>query len=114
MRNPQAILDEMDALGREMASVNDDIRAQGLAMAEAERQYHLLLAQHLLRSRADSVPATIAGDLARGDAAVAAARFARDASDVRFQAARHRAADLRASMEALRSQIAWLKAELEG
>lgn len=52
-----------------------ELRKSGKEYAEAQRTYRTLLAQEILRLRAEGMPVTIIGDLARGNDKVADAKF---------------------------------------
>lgn len=52
-----------------------DLRARGVAYADAYRRYRMLLSQELLRLRDEGMPVTIAYDVARGKEEIANAKF---------------------------------------
>ncbi|WP_424236384.1 hypothetical protein [Bhargavaea ginsengi] len=81
---------------RRLNKSTEEIFHLARARAETERAYAIELSKTLLRLRAEGVPATLCGDLARGE--VADYRFERD-----LATERHRSA--LAAMEALSVEI---------
>lgn len=61
-------------------------RTSGAALAENERDYRAALARETLRLRAEGVPVTVIGDVARGDPLIADLRCARDCSEAVYRA----------------------------
>lgn len=66
---------QIEELTKELNEGLKDLRARGVAYAQAYANYRKLLAQELLILRDAKVPVTIAGDLARGKEEVANAKF---------------------------------------
>ena len=77
----------MDTLGDHDAAIGQ-MRVDGRAYAERERDYRIALASKIAALREEGMPATITPDLARGDTHVAALRFERDLARVEWEADR--------------------------
>lgn len=71
---------------------------RGRAYAEAEMKYRIAFAKKILLLKNEGYPATLIGDLCRGDKEIARLRFERDVAEV----------DLKANQEAI--QVYKLKA----
>lgn len=95
-RNPapydfaQAIAATRKAAEMQMAA-EDGVREAARALAEAERQYRMALAQEILAAHADGKAWTVSPDLARGEKRVADLRYARDVAEGVLKAADQRA-----------------------
>jgi hypothetical protein len=70
------------------AAAEAETRRAYALYAEAERAYRKALAKEIVRQRANSVAATVAADVARGDQHVAELRYRRDVSEGVVEAAR--------------------------
>lgn len=64
-----------------------EIGPRGKAYADAEKAYRVALADTILRFKADGYPATLVGDLARGDKEVSRLKVARDCAEALYKAA---------------------------
>ena len=78
---------------------------RGLALAEAERDYRIALAEKMLILRGESQPATLVGDLARGDREVAMAKFNRDCAEAVYDSSREAINVYKKEIDVLREQI---------
>ena len=77
--------------------------------AEAERAYREALAKEITRLRANSVPVTVAADLARGDEHVAKLRYQRDVAEGIVEAAKQSGWRLQANRRDGHEFIDWSK-----
>lgn len=64
-----------------------ELGKRGRAKAEAEADYRVALAQEMLKKREDGFPATLIGDLCRGEKHIAKLKFERDVAETMYQAA---------------------------
>ena len=89
-----------------------ECKARGRAAAEAEREYRVRLAEKILALRDQKLPATLIGDLARGDKDVAMLQFERDCAEVVYDNAREAVNVYKRQIDVLREQIEreWSKA----
>lgn len=74
-----------------MAALDEELarcRSSAAALAENERDYRAALAKETLRLRAEGVPVTVIGDIARGNPEIAALRCTRDCSQAVYDASR--------------------------
>lgn len=78
---------------------------RGRAYAEAEQSYRVALAQKMLVLRDQGFPATLIGDLARGDKEVARLKLDRDCSEAVYDSAREAINVYKKQIDVLREQI---------
>ena len=89
-----------------------ECKTRGRAAAEAEQAYRVKLAEKILLLREDKYPATLIGDLARGDREVAQLKFERDCAEVVYDNAKEAVNVFKRQIDVLREQIEreWSKA----
>lgn len=89
-----------------------ECKNRGRAAAEAEQKYRMKLADKILELRDQKLPATLIGDLARGDKDVAMLKFERDCAEVVYDNAREAVNVYKRQIDVLREQIEreWSKA----
>lgn len=89
-----------------------ECKNRGRAAAEAEQKYRMKLAEKMLELRDQKLPATLIGDLARGDKDVAMLKFERDCAEVVYDNAREAVNVYKRQIDVLREQIEreWSKA----
>ena len=68
------LLIEMNKLRELLKAANGEFKSRGMAYAKAYSNYRKLLAQELLKLKAEGMPVTIAYDIARGIEEVANAK----------------------------------------
>ena len=82
-----------------------ECKTRGRAAAEAEQAYRVKLAEKILLLREDKFPATLIGDLARGDREVAQLEFERDCAEVVYDNAKEAVNVFKRQIDVLREQI---------
>lgn len=82
-----------------------ECKSRGRAAAEAERSYRVKLAEKILMLREGGYPATLIGDLARGDREVASLKFERDCAEVVYENAQEAINVYKRQIDVLREQI---------
>lgn len=82
-----------------------ETKSRGRAMAESERAYRVKLAERILILRESGYPATLIGDLARGDKEVADLKFERDCAEVVYENAKEAVLAYKKQIDVLREQI---------
>lgn len=89
-----------------------ECKNRGRAAAEAEQKYRMKLAEKILELRDQKFPATLIGDLARGDKDVAMLKFERDCAEVVYDNAKEAVNVYKRQIDVLREQIEreWSKA----
>jgi len=89
-----------------------ECKTRGRAAAEAEKTYRVKLAEKMLELRDQKFPATLIGDLARGDKDVAMLKFERDCAEVVYENAQEAINVYKRQIDVLREQIEreWSKA----
>jgi len=89
-----------------------ECKSRGRAAADAEQKYRIKLAEKMLELRDQKLPATLIGDLARGDKDVAMLKFERDCAEVVYDNAKEAVNVYKRQIDVLREQIEreWSKA----
>ena len=82
-----------------------ECKTRGRAAAEAEQTYRVALANKILLLRENGLPATLIGDVARGDKDVAKLKFGRDCAEVVYDNAREAVNCYKKQIDVLREQI---------
>ena len=82
-----------------------ECKTRGQAAAEAEREYRIKLAEKILLLREQGLPATLIGDVARGDKVVAQLKFERDCAQVVYDNAKEAVLAFKKQIDVLREQI---------
>ena len=87
-----------------------ELRKRGYAKAVAEREYRKALASRemQLRSKGNSIPANLAYDIARGQESEL--RYKRDIAEIEYEVCKDRLRNEREQINALRSLIAFDRA----
>lgn len=82
-----------------------ECKTRGQAAADAERVYRIKLAEKMLFLREQGIPATMVGDIARGDKTVAQLKFERDCAQVVYDNAQEAVMVYKKQIDVLREQI---------
>ena len=110
--NPQQIIDNMNKCLRAMQQGNMQYKTLGLKKTAAEEKYRVALQKEIARLKLEGYKVTIIPDLARGNKEVARLRLERDVADVNYETCRNSLRYCEKELEILRSQLAWIKSEL--
>lgn len=110
--NPQQIIDNMNKCLISMQQGNTQYKTLGLKKAKAEYDYRIVLQKETARLKLQGTKVTIISDLSRGNEEVARLRLERDIADVNYETCRNSLRYCEKELEILRSQLAWLKSEL--
>ena len=101
----QDLINELNEYRQNLDRAIDEIKARGKAKAEAERDYRIELAKKILELRADGIPVSIIGDLARGDEKIANLKMKRDIEESLYEANMQRIYECKINIDWLQSQI---------
>ena len=110
--NPQEIIDKMNKCLKAMQQGNVQYKTLGLKKAQSEQNYRVALQKEMARLKLEGTKVTIIPDLARGNEEVARLRLERDTTDIAYETCRNSLRYCERELEILRSQLAWLKSEL--
>lgn len=110
--NPQQIINKMNECLRAMQQGNVQYKTLGLKKSKAEHDYRIALQKETARLKLEGTKVTIISDLSRGNEEVARLRLERDVADVNYETCRNSLRYCEKELEILRSQLAWLKSEL--
>lgn len=101
----QDLINELNEYRHNLNRAIDEIKARGKAKAEAEKDYRVELAKKILKLRADGIPVSIIGDLARGDEKIANLKMKRDIEESLYEANMQRIYECKINIDWLQSQI---------
>lgn len=74
----QSVIEQMQQTAQKLRIATSEIFTLVREKAEAERNYRIELAKEIARLRFEKTPATLVGDLARGNESIANLKFKRD------------------------------------
>lgn len=96
-----SVTQEIHNASKRLSKSADALFSLGRAKAEAERDYRSILAQEMLKLRADGMAATLIPDIARGN--VAEHLFQRDFTETQFKAGIEAADAIKTQVSALQT-----------
>jgi len=111
--NPAQVMQGMLDDKRLLASKNAEYLRLLQQRAETERLYNIAVADRTLKFKADGHPISIISNLVKGDKYVAGLKKNLDLADGMAKANHESMKDVRASIDAARSYLSWLKAEMQ-
>lgn len=79
------LITEMQALARRLDETIDEYAKAGVALADAEQNYNIILRQKALIEKDAGVAVTFIQNYLRGDEEVAKARWLRDVQEARYK-----------------------------
>lgn len=109
---PGEIVEKLNTCVIAMQKGNMELKSLGLKKAKAEREYRIALQKEMLRLKTEGYKVTIIPDMARGKEEVANLRLNRDVAESTYYCCRDGIKYLETEIDILRSQLAWLKAEM--
>lgn len=87
MMSGQDLISELGAKVEMTDKALRELGARGRAYAQAERDYRVALSQKILEEREKGLPATLIGDICRGNKQIAALKFERDVAETVYKSA---------------------------
>ena len=99
------LLIEMNKLKELLNVANGEFKSRGIAYAKAYSNYRKLLAQELLRLKAEGMPVTIAYDIARGTEEVANAKEQEIITECLYKSCQEAINSYKLQMKILQEQI---------
>ena len=105
-------LELLEKSKKTLDSLTEELRKRGYSKAMAEREYRKALAvkEVALKSRGNNYPANMAIDIAKGTPEIADLRYKRDIAEIEYERCKDRLRNERSNIEAIRSLIAWDRA----
>jgi len=110
--NPQGILDNLNRKGRDLSLKNEETQELIQKRADAERNFQVALAQTITKLKIDGTPITVIKDLAKGDKVVANLKYELDIAEGILRACYKSMDVITTQIDVLRSQLSWLKGEM--
>ena len=98
------VLELQDKLEKLNISIQE-LRKSGTALAEAEKDYKILLRQECLKLRDEGMPVTLIDRICYGIPSVAEARFKRDVAEAKYKANQEAINTFKLEIRILQNQI---------
>ncbi len=98
------LITEIIQLSQDMEKSIEDQEEYGRKLAEAERDYQVVLRKKALEEKADGTPVTFISQFIRGDEEIAEKRMQRDIAEALYQAAKDRTVGIRLRIKIVDAQ----------
>ena len=112
MPNPDALLKSLEKKMRELSLRNADYRDLMLSKAKAQEDYSVSYAKKMFELKGGGQSITLIPKLSEGDKHVAELKFKLDVAEALVRANLQSQKNIHAVMDGIRSELAWLKAEM--
>jgi hypothetical protein len=99
-----SLIEEIIQLSADMDKSIEDQEEYGRKLAEAERDYQVVLRKKALEEKADGTPVTFISQFIRGDEEIAEKRMQRDIAEALYQAAKDRTVGIRLRIKIVDAQ----------
>lgn len=110
--NPQEIFDKLNSCILALQQGNEVQKQLGLKKAEAEKKFRIKYNQKMLQLKAEGCQTTLITALTKSDPGVAELGMQRDIAESDYYTCISATENLRLEIETLRTQIAWLRSEM--
>ena len=111
--SPLEIIDKLNLAVLTLGRGNEELKRLGEIKAKTRRDYAVALNQEILKLKSEDTRATYMIELAKGNEKVADLRLKKDIAECCYFAALDSQNVLKMEIEILRSQLSFLKAEME-
>ena len=105
LMNGQDLFMEMQDKQKLLEQALKELGRRGRAKADSEQKYRVALAQEILIKRDAGFPATLIGDLCRGEKHIAKLKFERDVAETMYAAAMEAIMSYKLTIRVLSDQI---------
>ena len=107
----QDMILDMQRLTKMLDASARALSRRGRDAAQAEKDYRMELAKCILTLRSEGMPATVIGDIARGDPGIASLKMSRDTAEAVYDAAKEYVNVLKIQIRVLEATIAreWVR-----
>ena len=107
------LLKELQRKNNELTISIKELRKNGTALAEAERDYKMKLTQEVLKLKSEKMPATLIDIMVYGVPEVAEKRFKRDVADAMYNANKEHINVTKLQLKIIQAQLdkEWTNAE---
>ena len=110
--NPNELFEKLDKCIAALGRGNITLKQLALKKDNTENLYRIALRKEILKLKLEGQPATLINDLAKGEEKVAKLRLERDIAKDSYYVCLNALDNLKIEIEVLRSQLAFIKAEL--
>ena len=114
MKSPPELLQIIEKLCRQLTNKNDEYQQLAENKADAEKEYKMAVREQILRHKADGQPVTLIIKLVEGHKAVAELKFQMDVKEALVKANLESVKSTVTQIDAVRSMLTWLRAEMGG
>lgn len=108
----QELFEKLDKCIAALGRGNLQLKTLALKKDNTENLYRIALRKEILKLKLEGQPATLINDLAKGEQTVAKLRLERDIAKDSYYVCLNALDNLKIEIEVLRSQLAFMKAEL--
>ena len=108
---PAQIMNKLNNCILALEKGNIEIKTLGVKKAKTKMDYSIALRKEILRLKLEKYPATLVGDLARGQEQIASLRVDKDIAESSYYTAISAIENLRIEIEILRSKLRWFREE---
>lgn len=98
------LINELESLSQELDQALSEQEKRGIALAEAEAGYQVILRQKALIEKDSGVPVTFISQFIRGDKEIAEKRRERDIQEALYQTAKDRVVGIRLKLKIVDAQ----------
>jgi len=110
--NSQGVMRSLNSCIQALSKGNRELKVLGVKKAKAEKAYRVKQAEEILKLKTEKYPATLIMELVKGNEEVAELRSQRDVAESAYYNCISAIDNLRVEIEAVRSKLKWLRAEL--
>lgn len=109
---PIQLMEEINKCRQALTQCNTQLKTLGVILARKQHDYSIELAKKELRVRKiERYPGNLVADISKGDEQVARLGLERDIAKIDYEVCREGLRNIRLELDALRSLLAWEKAE---
>lgn len=109
---PGELLNDIGRMSNELTKKNMELSKLALRKDSTETIYRQELSKELLRLRVEKIPVAIINDIAKGNPKISKLRYERSLAKSNYFICISAIENLRLQIETKRSQLTWLRAEL--
>lgn len=110
--NSQESIENLNCCIGALRKGNLQLKTLGIKKAQAEKAYRVKQAEEILKLKTEKHPATLIMELVKGNEEVAQLRLQRDIAESAYHNCISSIENLRVEIDAIKSKIKWLRAEL--
>lgn len=110
--NPQEIFENLKICREELIQANEELHEFGEMKAEVNKKYKMSLTREIFKLRESNCPMAIIHELAEGTEVITNIKKEKEKIENNYTGILYRMERIKLEIDILRSQLAWLKVEL--